>query len=163
MNRRRSILTVAGGRCRSSVQASRSSPVALSFRRRTRIGVWPIKSDMLEMDLESIQKQAAVNDEFLKKVGDDPTLAERLAQRQMKVVRAGSRVIRIGDSAPAGMSPFQLVNVPRPTPLPPYRPVGGVLASLCYQPHSRLYLTGIALFMLAAGIVLGLGETNRSD
>ncbi len=114
---------------------------------------------LLEMDLESIQKQVAVNDEFLQRVGDDPTLAERLAQRQMKVVRAGSRIVKMdGDRSDGEMSPFQLVNVPPPPPLPPYKPVGGVLANLCYQPRSRLYLTGMALFMIAAGLVLGLGE-----
>lgn len=119
---------------------------------------------MLEMDLESIQKQVTVNDEFLQRVGDDPTLAERLAQRQMKVVRAGSRVVRLGDDRLKGeMSPFQLVNVPPPPPLPSYKPVGGILANLCYQARSRLYLTGMALFMIAAGLVLGLGESRRQE
>jgi hypothetical protein len=114
---------------------------------------------MLEMDLESIQKQVTVNDEFLKRVGDDPTLAERLAQRQMKVVRAGSRIVKLdNDRSDEEMSPFQLVNVPPPPPLPPYKPVGGFLADICYQPRSRLYLTGMALFMIAAGLVLGMGE-----
>ncbi len=119
---------------------------------------------MLEMDLESIQKQVTVNDAFLARVGSDPTLAERLAQRQMKMIRAGSRVVKLGDrnSRPAAdMSPFALVNVPPPVPLPPYKPVGGVLANLCYQPRSRLYMTGIALFTLAAGLVLGLGKEKQ--
>ncbi len=116
---------------------------------------------LLEMDLASIQKQVAVNDEFLQRVGDDPTLAERLAQRQMKVVRAGSRIIKM-DNDPTGgqMSPFQLVNIPPPSPLPAYKPVGGFLADLCYQPRSRLYLTGMALFLIAAGLVLGMGESR---
>src|SRR3954447_7987544 len=39
--------------------------------------------ERLKADLEQISRQIDVNDEFLKRIGDDPTLAERLAQRQM--------------------------------------------------------------------------------
>jgi len=108
---------------------------------------------MLQADLESIEKQVAVNDQFLKKVADDPELAERLAQRQMKIVRAGTRVLDLKDDAT--MSPFQLVTVAPPPPLPPYRPIQGALATLCYDPRSRLYLSGGAMIMIAMGLVLG--------
>src|SRR4051812_4130370 len=40
--------------------------------------------EKLKADIEQIHKQIEVNDEFLKRVADDPTLSERLAQRQMK-------------------------------------------------------------------------------
>src|SRR5437763_492680 len=75
---------------------------------------------MLQADLESIEKQVAVNDQFLKKVADDPELAERLAQRQMKIIRAGTHVLDLKDDTK--MSPFQLVTVAPPPPLPPYQP-----------------------------------------
>jgi hypothetical protein len=110
----------------------------------------------LEQDLASIQNQAQVNDEFLKRVSDDPGLAERLAQRQMNIVREGSQVWRDPEVETATtMSPFELVNVPRPAPLPAYQPVGGWFAGVCRDPHSNLYLTGAALMMLAAGLVMG--------
>jgi hypothetical protein len=110
----------------------------------------------LQRDLETVEKQIAVNDEFLKQVGQDPTLAERLAQRQMKVVPQGTQILELRH-APSGssMSPFQLVNVPPPPPLPPYKPIGGLLARICYDAHTRLYLIGIALGMVATGLVLG--------
>jgi hypothetical protein len=111
---------------------------------------------MLVMDLESIEHQVAVNGEFLKKVGDDPTLAERLAERQMKVIPEGTRVLELKhESDGTGMSPFQLVSVAPPPPLPAYRRVGGTIADLCYDPHTRLYLIGAALVMIAMGLVLG--------
>lgn len=142
--------------------------------------------EKLKVDLESIRKQAATNDDFLRRVSDDPNLAERLAQRQMKIIREGTRVLELkkqrqgtgtpnggavatgayGASAQAGltpdeMSPFHLVHVAPPPPLPPYKSVGGRLAGLCYNPRTRLYLTGIGLFLMAAGLVLGVGPQPR--
>jgi hypothetical protein len=110
----------------------------------------------LQLDLQTVEKQIAVNTEFLRKVGQDPTLAERLAERQMKVIPQGSRVLELShDAGGASMSPFQLVSVPPPSPLPPYKPIGGVIANLCYDNHTRLYVIGIALGMIATGLVLG--------
>ncbi len=117
----------------------------------------------LRRDLESLQHQVATNDEFLRKVSDDPTLAERLAQRQLRKVRAGMHDVPLkvepGQSTGAfgSMSPFAIVAVPPPPPLPPYKPVGGRIATICYNPHSRLYLMGAGLMLLAMGLVMGYG------
>ena len=111
---------------------------------------------MLSVDLETIERQVSVNAEFIKKIGEDPTLAERLAQRQMKVIPQGTRVLELKHDPDAStMSPFQLVSVPPPPAAPPYKPLGGAIANLCYDPHTRLYLMGIALVMMAGGLVLG--------
>ena len=110
----------------------------------------------LQNDLESVEKQIAVNQEFIRRVGQDPTLAERLARRQMKVIPVGNQVLELpADSGEPAMSPFQLTTVPRPEPLPAYKPIGGFIASLCYNSHARLYLIGTALGMVAVGLVLG--------
>ena len=134
--------------------------------------------EKLRLDLESIRKQVATNDEFLRRVADDPNLAERLAQRQMKIIRQGTRVLELKGNArresragagagvplaasaglsPDEMSPFHLVHVAPPPPMPPYEPAGGVLAGLFYHPRSRLYLIGTGLFLMAVGLVLGFG------
>jgi hypothetical protein len=110
--------------------------------------------ETLQRDMQNIEQQIQVNQEFLKKVSDDPTLAQRLAERQMKVIPEGEHVVDLTHE-PEGMSPFQLVNVAPPAPLPPYRPVGGTLARICYGPHSRLYLIGMSLGLIATGLVLG--------
>ena len=111
---------------------------------------------MLRSDLESIEKQIKVNDEFLRKVADDPTLAQRLAERQMKVIPQGTRVLELKHEQEGNsMSPFELVSVAPPPPLPPYKPLGGVIAALCYNPQSRLYLIGASLLMIAVGLVMG--------
>jgi hypothetical protein len=128
----------------------------------------------LRRDLESLQHQVATNDEFLRKVSDDPTLAERLAQRQLRKVRAGMHDVPLNDDAGLGrskaafgsMSPFGIVAVPPPPPLAPYHPVGGRIATLCYNPHTRLYLTGVGLMFLAMGLVMGygpIGILNRRE
>jgi hypothetical protein len=109
----------------------------------------------LEADLTQLQAQVETNGEFLKRVGDDPTLAERLAQRQMKMVREGSSVLELKEPAPgSNLSPFLLTAVPPPPTLPEYRPSGGRLAAMCRQPRTRLYLMGAALLAIAAGLVL---------
>jgi hypothetical protein len=120
------------------------------------------QKELLQRDLESIQKQVAVNDEFLKRVNDDSGLAERLAQRQMNIVRAGSRVWQPGQSADGdSTSPFAVMAVPKPVPLPAYQPVGGWFSALCRDARSNLYLTGVALLMLAAGLVMGVAPRSR--
>src|ERR1700733_6437704 len=49
--------------------------------------------EKLRLDGEQIHKQVTVNDEFLPRVADDPVLLQRLAQRQMKLVRKGTSVL----------------------------------------------------------------------
>jgi hypothetical protein len=114
----------------------------------------------LQADLQSVQKQVVVNDEFLKKVVDDPSLAERLAQRQLKRVRKGQHVLRLQEEKPQ-MSPFQITNVAPPPPPPPYKPIGGVLATLCYDARTRLYLMGTAMAMIACGLVMGATPVRK--
>src|SRR4051812_17754238 len=69
----------------------------------------------LQNDLDQITRQIETNDEFLKRIADDPGLAERLAQRQMKMVRQGTSVLELkGASNEKDMSPFELVTLPPP-------------------------------------------------
>lgn len=111
--------------------------------------------EKLRRDLDSIRRQVTTNQQFLDRVADDPNLAERLAQRQMKIIREGTRVLELKGPADDEMSPFHLVSVPPPDPLPPYQPKTGRLASLCYDARSRLYLMGAGLLLMAAGLVFG--------
>lgn len=126
--------------------------------------------EKLKIDLDSIRKQLSTNDEFLRRVADDPNLAERLAQRQMRIIREGSRVLELKKPVTPGsrgaamgslmaddVSPFHLVHVAPPPPMPPYQSKGGRLASLCYDPRKRLYLMGAGLLLMAAGLVMGFG------
>ncbi|WP_428937085.1 hypothetical protein [Fontivita pretiosa] len=113
--------------------------------------------EKLRLDLEQIHRQIAVNDEFLHRVADDPTLLERLAQRQMKLVREGTSVLELKGQADRrhDLSPFLLVTLPPPAELPPYKPIGGRFSQMCRQPRSRLLLMGAGMLLLAAGLVLG--------
>src|SRR5687767_7910699 len=43
--------------------------------------------EALKADLAQLERQVAMNDAFLKKLASDPGLSERLAQRQMRMVR----------------------------------------------------------------------------
>jgi hypothetical protein len=119
--------------------------------------------EKLRADLKQLKEQGRVNAEFLTKVADDPTLAERLAQRQMKYIREGSSILTIKGQAKEEMSPFHLVSVPPPAPMPAYEPVGGALATLVRQPRAQLYLCGLALLLIAAGLVLGYVPKSRPD
>jgi hypothetical protein len=106
-----------------------------------------------------------VSEEFLKQINEDPAVAERLAQLQMRFVRKGTSVLDLPelDAAEGQRSPFVLVTVPPPPPLPEYRPVGGRLASLCRDARSRLYMIGGGLMLMATGLVLGYTPTSEES
>ena len=112
--------------------------------------------ERLKADLEQIEKQVRVNDAFLQRLMADPTLSERLARRQMRMVREGTSVLEtkaaIGKEE---LSPFMLVTLPPPAEMPEYQPLGGVVSELCRNPKSQLYLTGAGLLLIACGLVLG--------
>jgi hypothetical protein len=120
--------------------------------------------DRLKADLEQLQKQVATNEAFLQRVGDNAGLAERLARRQLKMVPEGTAVMDL-KSAPArlDMSPFLLVTVPPPAPMPAYRPVAGFLADACRHPKTQLYLIGASLLMIATGLVLSRSSPCETD
>jgi hypothetical protein len=118
--------------------------------------------ETLKIDLNHIEQQIGVNDEFLKRVADDPTLLERLAQRQMKMVRQGTTVLELrGSRSGQDMSPYPLVTVPPPPPMPPYEPIGGRFSDLCRHPRTRLILMGTSLMLMASGLVLGYTSRTR--
>jgi hypothetical protein len=111
--------------------------------------------EKLRIDLEHIKRQIAVNDEFLSRVADDPVLLQRLAQRQMKLVRQGTSVLELkGQDGRHDLSPYLLVNLAPPPELVPYKPVGGVFSTLCRQPRTRLFLMGGGMLLVAAGMVM---------
>jgi hypothetical protein len=117
------------------------------------------ESQLLKTDREQLEKQVQTNQDFLKHVGQDPTLAERLAQRQMKMVREGTSVLELkGQQLRASASPFMLVTLPPPAEQVPYQPIGGSFSNLCRQPRSQLYMIGGSLLMIATGLVLSHGR-----
>jgi hypothetical protein len=117
--------------------------------------------EKLKVDLEHINRQIGVNDEFLRRVADDPTLLERLAQRQMKMVREGTSILQLRGGGGGDISPFPLVTVPPPQPLGSYRPIGGKFSDLCRSPRTRLILIGTSLMLMASGLVLGYSPKPR--
>lgn len=116
----------------------------------------------LQADLDQINQQIAVNDQFLKSVADDPGLLERLAQRQMKMVRSGETVLSLkGQDSRPQMSPFLLTNLPPPAMATAPAPGTGPLDKLSADPHLRLFTMGGALLMVAAGLVLGISSPTE--
>jgi hypothetical protein len=125
--------------------------------------VW--ERERLKLDLAQIEKQIAVNSEFLERVADDPGLLERLAQRQMKLVREGTSVLELKGRHDDNLdvSPFPLLTVPPPEPIAPYAPVGGAFSELCRRPRSRLLIMGGGMMLIACGLVLGHVPRRRDD
>jgi hypothetical protein len=110
----------------------------------------------LKLDLEHLDKQVAVNQEFINRLGSDPALAERLAQRQMKFIRAGTRVLELDERMlPGEESPFSLVSIAPPPRLPPPQLRSGTMAELCRDAKVRLYVIGMGMMLIACGLVLG--------
>jgi hypothetical protein len=116
--------------------------------------------EQLKLDLQQVQKQIGLNKEFLLKMESDPQLTERLAQREMRTVKRGEAVVTVNSDNNSGssaekMSPFGIVNVPPPPKLAPYQPVGGMLAQLCRDPGSHMYVLGGGMLLVAIGLTLG--------
>jgi hypothetical protein len=111
--------------------------------------------DLLSLDKETIDHQIAVNDEFLRKMADDPQLVERLAQRQMRVIREGTAVLSLAGDDDQHMSPFSLVDVTAQTPQAAYQPTSGILADWCLNPRRQIGLLAAGLFFVAVGLVCG--------
>ncbi|HEY1683383.1 MAG TPA: hypothetical protein VGG19_01355 [Tepidisphaeraceae bacterium] len=110
----------------------------------------------LQRDLQQLQKQSDVNLAFLKQLADDPTLAQRLAERQMKLVPQGTNILNLHGDDASPSSPFLLVQIPAPPQLAPYQPATSDLFGVFLQQRSRLYLLGGGMFLIAAGLVLGI-------
>jgi hypothetical protein len=109
----------------------------------------------LQRDLEQLQKQGTINQTFLKRLGDDPTLAQRLAERQMKLVPEGTNILDLNGDDQNQSSPFLIVQIPAPAKLAPYHPASGDWLGIFLQQRPRLYLLGGGMFLIAAGLVLG--------
>jgi len=110
----------------------------------------------LKIDLEHLDKQVEVNHEFISRLGRDPGLVERLAQRQLKFVREGTRVLDLPEPhLPGEESAFSLVSIKPPPQLPPLQLRRGRMAQLCRDPKVRLYTIGSGMFLIACGLVLG--------
>ena len=122
-----------------------------------------LEREKLTADLGYVKSQVKVNDEFLRRVGGDAALAERLAQRQMKQIREGSAVLPLeGAAAHVEMSPFGLMGLTAPPPKTPYRIPEGLLGELCRHPKGQLYLIGLGLFLIAAALVAGDSAVRQS-
>lgn len=112
--------------------------------------------ERLNQELANVTRQVDINHDFLKEVSRDPTLAQRLAQRQMRFVRQGTSILPLdGEQGLSDVSPFLLVHVPPLPPLEPYKPLGGRFTQFCLQPKGQLYLLGTGLLLVAVGLVLG--------
>jgi hypothetical protein len=119
----------------------------------------------LVADLDQINRQTSLDDEFLRKIEIDPQLAQRLAQRQMKFIRQGESLLpykaraatsgAAGPLSPAQESPFSLVRVPPPPVQAPYSVAGGWIGEALLDSHVRLYCLAGGLFLVAVGLVLG--------
>jgi hypothetical protein len=116
----------------------------------------------LQRDLSYVQMQLSVNEEFLKRVGGDAGLAERLAQRQMREIRQGSSVLELrGRRERFEVSPFQLLSITPPPSPAPYRAPTGIVGALCSSAQNQLYATGVGMFLVAVGLVLGTSSKTE--
>ena len=118
----------------------------------------------LAAEVESLERQVELNEEFLGRVHADAELAQRLVQRQ---TRPGpDDTVRVLTPTPPGrggtsfeMSPFALLKAETVVAAPPSPPVGGRLADWCRHPRLRLIVLGLG--MLACLLALLSGSSER--
>ncbi len=109
--------------------------------------------EKLKRDLAHLQEQVRVNDDFLKRIPGDPALAERLAQRQMRLIREGSSVLNLKAEPNMQSSPFLLVSVQQPMVMAAYQSTPGRLGKIASDAKFQLYLLGGALLLVAMGLL----------
>ena len=84
-----------------------------------------VERDQLQLDLALADAQVAVNGQFLAAAANDPEVAERLAQRQMRQIRGGTTALHL-DGEPATSTPVatitDMLRVPAPPPVAAYAP-----------------------------------------
>lgn len=116
--------------------------------------------EQLRLDLDHIQRQSAANEIFISKLSTDPVLQTRLAERQLKYIERGAKVLDLGEeNVPGAHSPYPMVVVdPSPELAEPTR-LQGRLAQWIEDPKSRLLLIGSGLFLVAFGLIMGSERT----
>lgn len=119
-----------------------------------------LEHERLQENLTQLQKQIDVNQQFLSHVNDDPILAERLAQRQMHYIRAGTSIVPLPSERTAGSSPFSLVAVPAPAVVQAPAQADSRLVSLFLDTRIRTWAMGTGLILVAMGLVLGYADKS---
>ncbi len=117
-----------------------------------------VDREQLTRDLAYVEQQVSVNQAFIDCFNTDPDLTERLAQREMKRVRAGTEIISFTPQKPRRVqNPTDMLRVPRPDPVPPYVPPAGMLGTICTDDRKQLYAVALGLFVVAATLIVGSG------
>ncbi|HEX8324720.1 MAG TPA: hypothetical protein VF595_12505 [Tepidisphaeraceae bacterium] len=110
----------------------------------------------IERDVAYFQKQSEVNQDFLRRVNTDPTLAERLALRQLHQTREGVRLAPLASRPDRfGASPYAMTRLDPPAALAPYRPVPGKLTDWFLGDKNPQQMAGLGLILAGAGVLLG--------
>lgn len=131
-----------------------------------------LERERLKGEMGRLQRQVALNDEFLERIHTDRELALRLAARQRTQVEEGVEILSPTLPQPGGgglgnfaMSPFALVATepPPPAPVVAQPAVGGRFASLCRDPRSRLVILGVGLFCCVLGLLGGGGRAGTAN
>jgi len=77
------------------------------------------------------------------------------------MVREGTSVLELpGRPSTPDISPFELVTLPPPPPMPEYRPIGGKLSQLFHHPKWGLYLFGAGMLTVVLGVILGSQKSH---
>ena len=123
-----------------------------------------VERDQLQVDVAHAEAQLAVDGRFLAGAAGDPEVAERLAQRQLREIRGDATALPLTDGLPAITTAADMLRVPPPPPVSPYRPPAGILGDLTRTTHRQLLGLAGGLFLVGVGLILGPGEADaRSE
>ena len=111
--------------------------------------------DELVREVDRMQAQADRNAEFLHRLGRDADLGRVVAERQAGGVEGVESIALPGMDTELATSPFAMLTLPEPPPLPPPATVGGRLAAWCRDAELRPWLLAGSLLTTASGLLLG--------
>lgn len=110
----------------------------------------------LVREVSRLQAQGDRNAEFLHRLGRDKELSEVLIERQLGQLPDGVAQVSLSVS-PSGFaaSPFAMLELPEPPPLPPAATIGGQLTRWCLTGRTQTWILAAAILLTAAGLLLG--------
>lgn len=116
----------------------------------------------IERELDYVSRQVEINQAFLDRLPNDKELQSRLLLRLEPHRRDTGTTVDAAADLPTGIdaSPLALTRLAPPAPLPPYQTDLHPRLRPLLDDSTRVTVMGVGLFLIAVGIVFGIGANS---
>jgi len=126
--------------------------VVIPAREANRQLAWDLQK--LKNEVAHVEKQVAVNKDFLNSIPTDPALVDRLAMRQLKLSDSTKQEVRFDASGTGFMlSPFALMRIGPAEQTGAYQPDWPITAQIFCTPSIRIFFLTGGLLLVGIGLL----------